>query len=127
MQQGKLVSIHITTAGAQPMQSVEQIRGLPGVGLEGDRYATQQGTYASNPDGSRQVTLIEIEAIQAIEREQASTSSCDARRNLVTHGVPLNHWIDRRFKVGQVILRGIRLCEPCNHLAKLTKRMCCPP
>jgi MOSC domain-containing protein YiiM len=127
MWQGKLVSIHITPAGAQPMQSVAQIRALPGLGLEGDRYATQQGTYAPRPDGSRQVTLIEIEALQALAQEEGiRLEPANARRNLVTRGVPLNHLVGKRFKVGEVTLRGIRLCEPCDHLARLTEQKVLP-
>jgi MOSC domain-containing protein YiiM len=34
--------------------------------------------------------------------------------------VPLNHLVGVTFAVGPVVLRGIRLCEPCGHLAKLT-------
>ncbi len=44
----------------------------------------------------------------------------DARRNLLTRGVPLNHLVGKTFTVGTVVLRGIRLCEPCGHLEKLT-------
>jgi MOSC domain-containing protein YiiM len=43
-----------------------------------------------------------------------------ARRNLVTRGVPLNHLVGKEFSVGAVVLRGIRLCEPCGHLEALT-------
>jgi MOSC domain-containing protein YiiM len=43
-----------------------------------------------------------------------------SRRNLLTRGVPLNHLIGREFTVGEVVLRGIRLCEPCDHLEGLT-------
>src|SRR5436853_7211819 len=46
----------------------------------------------------------------------------DARRNVITRGVPLNHLVGREFVVGGVRLRGIRLCEPCSHLAGLTRR-----
>jgi MOSC domain-containing protein YiiM len=28
--------------------------------------------------------------------------------------------VGKKFKVGEVILEGVRLCEPCDHLAKLT-------
>ena len=35
-------------------------------------------------------------------------------------GVPLNHLVGKTFKIGNVVLRGIRLCEPCGHLEKLT-------
>jgi MOSC domain-containing protein YiiM len=38
----------------------------------------------------------------------------------VTHDVPLNHLVGRTFQVGSVTLRGIRLCEPCLHIAELT-------
>ena len=32
----------------------------------------------------------------------------------------LNHLVGREFLIGEVRLRGIRLCEPCTHLAQLT-------
>jgi MOSC domain-containing protein YiiM len=35
--------------------------------------------------------------------------------------VPLNHLVDKEFHVGEVRLRGVRLCEPCQHLAGLTQ------
>ena len=122
MWKGNLVSINITTRASQPMHSVQEIRALPGLGLEGDRYATRQGTYSPTEDGSRQVTLIEAEAIEATQRETGiSLPAAEARRNLVTRGVPLNHLVDKTFRVGEVTLRGIRLCEPCQHLAGLTQ------
>ena len=46
----------------------------------------------------------------------------DARRNIVTTGVDLNALIGREFRIGEVRLRGVRPCEPCSHLEKLTKR-----
>ena len=42
------------------------------------------------------------------------------RRNLLTRSVPLNHLVGKTFKIGAVVLRGIRLCKPCGHLEKLT-------
>jgi MOSC domain-containing protein YiiM len=95
--------------------------------LEGDRYYSQQGHFSSKPGVDRQVTLIEIEAIQALQRDDGiGLSPGDARRNLVTQGVPLNHLVDKTFKVGEVTLRGIRLCEPCDHLASLTEAKVLP-
>ncbi|HMC90102.1 MAG TPA: MOSC domain-containing protein, partial [Gemmataceae bacterium] len=35
-------------------------------------------------------------------------------------GVPLNHLVGKEFQIGEVILRGLRLCEPCGHLEALT-------
>jgi len=44
----------------------------------------------------------------------------DARRNIVTRDVPLNHLVGREFQIGDVKLQGLRLCEPCSHLESLT-------
>jgi MOSC domain-containing protein YiiM len=41
---------------------------------------------------------------------------------VVTRGVPLNHLVGREFQVGAVRLRGMRLCEPCEHLEGLTTK-----
>jgi len=46
----------------------------------------------------------------------------DARRNIVTRGVPLNHLVGKEFTLGGVTLRGVRLCEPCTHLEGLTEK-----
>ena len=46
----------------------------------------------------------------------------NSRRNIVTKGVALNHLVGREFRVGEVTLRGIRLCEPCGHLEELTQK-----
>jgi MOSC domain-containing protein YiiM len=42
------------------------------------------------------------------------------RRNIVTRGVPLKHLVGQQFRVGDVTLRGLRLCEPCAHLERLS-------
>ena len=68
------------------------------------------------------MTLIEAEAIEAIAREaNIALPPGASRRNIVTRGVPLNHLVGRRFRVGDVILEATRLCEPCAHLQSLTK------
>jgi MOSC domain-containing protein YiiM len=43
-----------------------------------------------------------------------------ARRNIVTRGIALNHLVEQEFRIGDVVLRGTRLCEPCAHMEKLT-------
>ena len=65
------------------------------------------------------MTLIESEAIVAAASEyDFELTAEETRRNLVTEGVPLNHLVGKEFLVGDVRLRGIRLCEPCRHLEK---------
>jgi MOSC domain-containing protein YiiM len=48
-------------------------------------------------------------------------TAAETRRNIATTGVPLNHLVDREFSVGEVRLRGTRLCEPCKYLEGLTR------
>ena len=123
MTQGTVVSIHIAAAAAGPAVSVSEVRAVPGKGLGGDRYFKQVGTYSNNPGSGRDVTLIEIEAIEALKRDHGiELAPGESRRNIVTRGVPLNHLVGRDFKVGEVTLRGTRLCEPCAHLQKLTQQ-----
>jgi len=118
---GTVESIHIASAAKGPMQSVPEVEAIPGVGLDGDRYALKQGTFYK-PEPAFELTLIEAEAIEAIKREYEVTMPAgDARRNVVTRGVALNHLVGREFTIGGVKIRGIRLCEPCAHLQGLTE------
>jgi len=121
MSLGTVVSINIARNGGEPMESLGAARAVAGRGLEGDRYFSKDGTFSKNPGTGREVTLIESEAIDALERDyDVSLEYKDARRNIVTRGVALNHLVGREFRVGDVAMRGVRLNEPCNHLASLT-------
>ncbi len=117
---GKLESIHIASTATGPTQPVDQAVLIPGVGLEGDRYALKQGTFFK-PEPDFELTLIEAEAIEALRREyNVELTPGEARRNIVTRDVPLNHLVGEEFVVGDVRIRGIRLCEPCDHLQRVT-------
>lgn len=120
MWKGTVQSIHLATGAKAPMESVESALALPGAGLEGDRYANKSGTfYKPLPD--YELTLIEAEAIEAVKRDyKIEISAGEARRNIVTRDVPLNHLVGRDFKIGEVRIHGIRLCEPCSDLEALT-------
>jgi MOSC domain-containing protein YiiM len=119
---GNVESIHIAPAAKAPMHAIDQVQALPGVGLEGDRYANQQGTFFK-PLPDFELTLIEAEALEALNREyDVALSPSESRRNVVTRGVALNHLVGKEFKIGEVKIRGIRLCEPCSHLEALTGR-----
>jgi len=117
---GVVESIYIAPAAKEPTQSVEQVQAIPGVGLDGDRYALKQGTFFK-PQPDFELTLIEAEAVEAAKREyQVDLAAGAARRNVVTRDVPLNHLVGKEFRIGDVRVRGIRLCEPCDHLQRLT-------
>jgi len=118
---GSVVSLQIASGAGADMRAMTELLAVAGRGFEGDRYFKQTGTYSHYPGTGRAVTLIEIEAIEALAREyDVQLSPGSARRNLVTRGVALNHLVGTNFAVGAVVLRGMHLCEPCLHLGKLT-------
>lgn len=121
MPSGSVVSIHIAPARGAPTTPVDDVRAVPAMGLYGDRHFGRASNDPHGPRPDREITLIEIEAIEALERDYGvKLSPGDARRNVVTRGVALNHLVGREFTVGEVTLRGISLCQPCSHLASLT-------
>jgi MOSC domain-containing protein YiiM len=117
---GVVEEIHIAPGAGEPVRPVESVRAIPGVGLHGDRYACGRGHY-QDARVSRDLTLIEAEAIEALAREQGiELARGETRRNLTTRGIGLNGLVGRRFWVGDVLCEGTRLCEPCQYLSDLT-------
>jgi MOSC domain-containing protein YiiM len=117
---GVVEEIHIAADAGEPVLPAEWVRAIPGVGLEGDRYAYGRGHY-QDAHVSRDLTLIEAEAIEALARELGiELAPGETRRNVTTRGIGLNELVGRRFWVGDVLCEGTRLCEPCRYLADLT-------
>jgi len=117
---GRVEAIYISPRGAAPMQALDEVTTIAGKGIEGDRYCEGTGSF-SKPGKFSEITLIEAEAIAALRDEAGIELAPGAsRRNIVTRGVALNHLVGISFRVGDTVLRGIRLCEPCGHLEGLT-------
>ena len=117
---GEVVGIYIAPGGSQPMQAVAEARAVTGKGLEGDRYFRQVGTYSDKPGPHREVTLIALEALDAVRREAGiRLAPGQSRRNITTRGVPLNDLVGQTFRLGGVRARAVRLCPPCQHLEDL--------
>jgi MOSC domain-containing protein YiiM len=122
---GQLLHIHIAPSASMEMEELSEAKLVAGKGIEGDRYFLGTGTYSKKPD-IREVTLIEAEALDALARNDPpiqetpiTLAPIDHRRNLTTRGVYLNHLVGKRFKVGDVVLRGGRLNFPCKYLEEL--------
>jgi MOSC domain-containing protein YiiM len=112
---GAVVSIHVAARVEDPTSPVAGVKAVPGRGLEGDRTFDR-----SRGDPGRELTLIEIEALEALKRETGIELAPGlSRRNVVTRGVRLNDLVGREFTVGAVKCRGIRLCQPCGHMEGL--------
>ena len=102
------------------MVSVAQVRAVTGRGLEGDRYFHGRGSFSRWPGEGRDVTFVELEAIDAILREHGvDLRDGRSRRNIVTAGGSLAALNGRTFRVGGAVVWGARECAPCRHLERL--------
>lgn len=115
--------LHITPRAFLPMRSVREITLVPGAGIEGDRYmiGREEGFYSDRPEDGRQITLFEVETLEALKRDAGiELGPEDHRRNVTVEGVPLNHLVGRRFRLGETILEATRLSVPCRHIEEIT-------
>jgi MOSC domain-containing protein YiiM len=118
----KVLQLLIADSPNSPMVDCLEARAVAGHGIEGDRYFTGTGTFSPHPQKpDHEITLIEQESIDSFVRDAGIPFlASQARRNVVTQGIRLNALAGKEFLVGNVRLRGLRLCEPCNYLAKIT-------
>ncbi len=115
----QIIAIHISPAATVLPHAVREVEARARRGLVGDRYFEGTGTFSDfEPKGpGRELTLIENEVLSSLD-----LSPSEARRSLVTEGIRLNDLVGRKFRIGEVLVEGIRLCPPCAHLYKVTGR-----
>jgi len=126
---GSVVAIYVAP-GAKAGMVLSTVAELEvGRGIVGDRYYAQLGTFSKQSEirPDQEITLIESEEIDSFnDRAGLSLDYGAVRRNIVTQGVRLNDLVGHRFVVGSVTLEGMRLCEPCAHLAALVSEKVLP-
>jgi MOSC domain-containing protein YiiM len=123
MFQGRLLAIAIARQAKGPMELADSIEAVAGEGLRGDRYGAGIGAaqFKGHRKPENEVTLIAREAIDAANDEFNYTiEHLDTRRNLLTDGAPLNELVGKTLRVGEALLKGLELCEPCGYLEKRT-------
>lgn len=115
----KVTHIFVAPVRGAPVRAVAAVDALADQGLRGDRYTDAR--LRRSPD--YQVTLIEMESIEAFSRATGLTLTPEMpRRNIVTLGIRLNGLCGKRFSVGGAVFEGLELCEPCSLFAKRTHR-----
>jgi len=121
MAQSQVLSLYISPERRKPMVEVKEIHAVESCGIDGDRFFRDTASGKTESPSS-QITLIESEALEALKRVyEVELAPEETRRNVVTQGVPLNHLVNREFQVGDAVLKGIKLCEPCDHLEGMTR------
>lgn len=115
---GHVEHIHVAPYESAPMQPVHEVEAVKGVGLVGDRKANHT---ANDPIPGREVTLVEAESLEMLSRDHGiDLPPGGTRRNITTRGVRLNELVGKTFRVGEVTMTGVKLCEPCQHLQEMT-------
>ena len=104
-----VVSIQIAPEAGADLQMLQEAELVAGKGIVGDRDHTEV---------HKQLTLVEAEQIEKFNAEAGlAIEASDTRRNITTRGVALNELVGKRFRVGEVEVRGAELCHPCEYIA----------
>ena len=119
---GMVRHLHITPRAFLPMKSFPEITLVAGKGIEGDRYmiGRETGFYSDKPEDGRQITLFEIETLEALSRDaKIWLLPEEHRRNVTVQSVALNHLVGQQFWLGESLLEATRLSVPCRHIEEI--------
>jgi MOSC domain-containing protein YiiM len=109
--QGRLDWIGVRPMQREGMRQVLQAHAHTDRGLDGDHRARKAGSR-------RQVTLIQREHLAVVAQllDKPEVAPELTRRNLVICGINLLALKDQTFSIGEVLLEGTGLCEPCSRM-----------
>ena len=114
-------AILVRASGNAPAERLERAE-VGADGIPGDRYENGTGTFYKPGKSGQALTLIEAEALEGLALDTGIELSPEqAGRNIVTRGIGLNDLVGREFRVGTVLCRGDRLCDPCRPLERRTQ------
>ena len=109
--------ICITNKSAKEMQDVNTVEVIASKGIVNDRY------FNENNDQALQITLIESENIDYYNQiSETNIPYISFRRNIITKGIQLNDLVGKEFLIGNVKIKGHRLCAPCRYLQEMLKQ-----
>ena len=109
--QGRLEWIGVRPRQREAMREVLQVHVHTDRGLDGDHRARKAGSR-------RQVTLIQREHLAVLAQllDKPEVAPGLTRRNLVICGINLLALKDQAFSIGEVLLEGTGVCEPCSRM-----------
>lgn len=115
---GIVEAIAITPTPSALPERVESVEVVKAQGPVGDRKFSPEPAARNGYD----LTLIEAEALEAVNEEtDLQLTHEESRRNVLTRGIRLNGLVGARFRVGGVECLGVKLCDPCSHLQRVTR------
>ena len=99
------------------MISVSSVEVKSNKGIVKDRY------FKENNDKDLQITLIELENINYFNKKsKTNIPYIDFRRNIITKEIELNKLVGKEILIGNVKIKGHRLCDPCKYLQDKLKQ-----
>lgn len=106
---GIVTYISVRPERLAPVIPLKEVNATAGRGLESDRYSTK--------DGSRQVTLIQAEHLEAVSSFLGKQITPDlVRRNVVVRGINLLALKGKKFRIGDAVLEYSGECHPCSRM-----------
>ena len=109
--------ICITNKSAEEMEDVNTVEVIASKGIVNDRY------FNENNNQALQITLIESENIDYYNQiSETNIPYISFRRNIITKGIQLNDLVGKEFLIGNVKIKGHRLCAPCRYLQEMLKQ-----
>jgi MOSC domain-containing protein YiiM len=105
-----VVSIHRVGQKDGPAVALEAARFIADFGLDGD--------WRSRKGRSRQITLIEVEALDRVARALAvpQVPPGASRRQVAVCGIALNDMVGKRLRLGPLLIEVDDLCDPCPNM-----------
>jgi hypothetical protein len=119
---GTVEALAIAPAAEADMRLLNVAQARAGRGLDGDRYAAGAGTFSPRADRrpGYDLTLMAAEVLDELTAAGHTVDFVATRRNVLTRGIDVNALVGRTFRIGDVLCKGRRLCEPCVHLDRLS-------
>ena len=112
-----VTKICITEKSGKEIQEVSSVEVIANKGIVNDRY------FKDNNDKDIQITHIESENIDNFnEISKTNIPYIDFRRNIITKGIRLNELVGKEILIGEVRIKGHRLCDPCKYLQDKLKQ-----
>ncbi|RYE35248.1 MAG: MOSC domain-containing protein [Hyphomicrobiales bacterium] len=110
---GRIIWLGVRPGRREAVVPVQKIDLDLSQGVIGDRY--------SRAAGSRQVTLIQAEHLEAIASHlgRSEVGPADLRRNIVTRGINLLALKEKRFRIGSAVLETTGECHPCSRMEEI--------
>ena len=103
--------ICIAPISGKKMIEISSVEVIANKGILNDRY------FKDENEKDIQLTLIESENIDYFnEKSKTKIADIDFRRNIITKGINLNNLIGKEILIGEVRIKGQRLCDPCKYL-----------